>query len=238
MARQRIYPLIIKLAVFTLAFILAAAVLLWAAKKAGVRDDLPIAAPSYSVFVIDAGHGGRDGGAVGINGAVEKDIDLAVSKKLVCLLSLCGEKTVMTRTEDELLSLPGTTGNHKGRDIRSRIKIAEETPGALLVSVHVNSFPIEKYRGMQVFYSPSDAESAAAAESVQKSCAEYLQHDNDRKIKPASSSIYLLRNVNCPAILIECGFISNAEEEKLLCDPSYQIRIGAVVCAGLLNRSQ
>ncbi|MBQ7161914.1 MAG: N-acetylmuramoyl-L-alanine amidase [Clostridia bacterium] len=238
MSGQRSSSFIIKLIILFIAFIACAVGLLYAAKYLGVRKDLPIDAKPVRTYVVDAGHGGPDGGAVGVTGAIEKDIDLAVSKKLASLLSLCGKRVVMTRTGDDMLSLPGTTGNRKGRDIRSRIKIADGTPGALLVSIHVNSFPQEKYRGMQIFYSPSDAVSQQTAEAVRTSCVTYLQPENDRKTKPAASAIYLLNNVSSPAILIECGFISNAEEEKLLCDGGYQTRLGAVICAGLTAPSE
>ena len=230
----------VRMALFILIFLACAAGLLYAAKYAGLRPDLPIDGPAPEsgpsrAFVIDPGHGGRDGGAVGVTGAVEKDIDLSVAKKLSALLSLCGKKTVMTRTEDEMLSLPGTTGNKKGRDIRSRIKIAEEAGDCLLVSIHANSYPIEKYKGMQVFYRPDDPESEKAAESVRLTCVQYLQPDNGRAIKQAPRSIYLLNNLSAPAILIECGFLSNAEEEELLCDDLYRVKLAAVICAGLLE---
>ena len=235
MKEERVFPFMIKLILVFIAFLGLAAGLLVAAKRAGIRDDLPISQFPERTFVIDAGHGGRDGGAVGISGAVEKDIDLAISKKVYLLITLCGRNAIMTRTQDEMLDLPGTQGNLKGRDIRSRIKIADETPDSMLVSIHVNSFPSEKYRGFQVFYSTSDPASQITAERIRQTCTRFLPEAGNREIKQASSSIYLLNNVKSPAILIECGFISNAEEEKLLCDNSYQNRLCAVICSGLIS---
>lgn len=229
---------VFKYLLFVLLFMICAAALTAAAFRLGVPDGLPAAGAPRRTVVVDAGHGGRDGGAVGINGSVEKDIDLAISKKLAALLALCGEQVVMTRTEDEMLSLPGTTGNLKGRDIRSRIKIADGTENALLVSIHVNSFPEEKYHGMQVFCAPSDPQSRAAAESVQKACVKWLQPDNERKVKDAPSAIYLLNHVESSAILVECGFISNAAEEALLCDEYYRTAIAAVICSGITDTAQ
>ena len=233
---ERAAAFTIKFILFIIIFIICAAALIMWASHLGVSDTLPVDAAPKITLVIDAGHGGRDGGAVGVNGSIEKDIDLAIAKKLYLLSAMCGCDVKMTRTEDEMLSLPDTTGNLKGRDIRSRIKIADETPNALLVSIHVNSYPQEKYNGLQVFYSTSDPMGADAAISVQKACAEYLQPDNERRAKPAASAIYLLNHIKSPAILVECGFISNAREESLLCDPAYQTRVASVICGGLLTR--
>ena len=227
--------LVFELILFIALFLAVAAAALFAAHTLGIRDDLPINSSPARTFVIDAGHGGIDGGASGSGGTVEKDVDLAIAKKLDLLLTLCGERTIMTRTEDNMLSLEGATGNAKGRDIRSRIMIADGTENALLVSIHVNSYPVEKYHGLQVFYSPSDRESADAASAIQNSCARFLQPDNERKIKPAPASIYLLNNVRSSAVLVECGFISNAAEEALLGDPAYQTRLAAVITYGLTN---
>jgi len=233
--KLRTLPFIIKFIAFVAAFAACAALLILAASRIGTSDVFPVSVPPRRTVVVDPGHGGRDGGAVGIGGSVEKEIDLEITKRLAQLLALCGENTVMTRTGDEMLSLPGTTGNLKGRDIRSRIKIADGIENALLVSIHVNSYPVEKYRGMQVFYSPECEEGRAAALSVQNVCREYLQPENERKIKEAPASVYLLNHVKTPAILVECGFISNAEEESLLQDPAYRVKVAAVICSGILS---
>lgn len=185
--------------------------------------------------IIDPGHGGMDGGAVGITGSVEKDINFSVALRLSDLLKLCGIDHIMTRNDDTMLELEGTSGSAKGRDIKSRVLIANENPDALFISIHTNSYPIEKYSGFQVFYSKNDPESKILAEAVQGSCRSYLQTDNEREIKPSSSAIYLLHHAQSPAILVECGFISNTAEEAKLRDTAYQTSVAATICAGIMN---
>lgn len=224
----------VKFILFTLLFVLCA-ILMWsAADKLGAENAASEIETGRTV-IIDPGHGGMDGGAVGITGSVEKDINFSVALRLSDLLKLCGIDHIMTRNDDTMLELEGTSGSAKGRDIKSRVLIANENPDALFISIHTNSYPIEKYSGFQVFYSKNDPESKILAEAVQGSCRSYLQTDNEREIKPSSSAIYLLHHAQSPAILVECGFISNTAEEAKLRDTAYQTSVAATICAGIMN---
>lgn len=189
-------------------------------------------ARALPVVVIDAGHGGEDGGAVGINGALEKDINLAIAKKLYAMLSSSGVDCVMTRSEDILLydRSEDYEGRKKALDMRERLRIATSCGQAVFVSIHQNSFPIEKYSGFQVYYSPNNASSAELARALENAVRESLQPSNDRASKNAGDSIYLLEQLSCPAVLIECGFLSNSKECELLSSEEYQSRLCAVLC--------
>ena len=165
--------------------------------------------------VIDAGHGGRDGGAVSASGLLEKDLNLSVSFALNDILKLCGVNTVMTRSDDSLVcdeSDPSLKGKLKMTDLKNRLNIANENPDALFVSIHMNKFSVEKYSGLQVYFSPNNEQSVTLATSIQNKVAEILQKDNARKVKKAGSNIFLLDRITLPAVLIECGFLSNNSE--------------------------
>lgn len=181
---------------------------------------------AYTV-ILDAGHGGEDGGAVGqLDGReiYEKDINLSVTLLLRDLLEADGVNVVLTREEDVLLYDRNT--DYKGRkkvlDLAARLAIGERTDNALFVSIHMNAFPQSQYRGLQVYHSPNNAHSQALAQSIQSRVSEQLQPDNHRRIKRAGSEIYLLYHLNCPAVLVECGFLSNPDECRALADQSYQ----------------
>lgn len=184
--------------------------------------------------VVDAGHGGMDGGAVSDDGVLEKDLNLAVAGKLAALLRTGGVRVVMTRNDDRLLADPSSA--HKKRDdLATRVEIAEAQENAIFVSIHMNKFPVEKYHGLQVWYSRGDKRSAEFADAVQKKTAAVLQPQNTREIKAADSSIYVLDHLDIPAILVECGFLSNAEETRLLCEESYQNKLAAVLYAAIID---
>jgi len=183
---------------------------------------------------IDAGHGGKDGGAIGESGLCEKDVNLAVALALRDLLEINGIPVVMTRTEDILLYDP--TADHEGRkkalDLLSRRTIAEHSRDALFVSIHMNAFPQSQYSGTQVWYGTKDALSREISHSIQQS-ALWLQPENRRKIKAASSSIYLLDQIPSPCVLVECGFLSNPTEAERLSDPNYQKALAVMIFAGI-----
>jgi N-acetylmuramoyl-L-alanine amidase len=171
------------------------------------------------VILIDAGHGGEDGGATGQNGVPEKDLNLSVSMMLADLLRGAGYTVVQTRTEDRLLYDAGTKKGHKKQgDLENRVKYTEKYPNSILVSIHMNTFPTPNCEGTQVWYSQNDARSAALAKRIQDGVKEHLQPENNRKIKAATSSIYLLRHASVPAVLVECGFLSTPTE----CERLYQ----------------
>lgn len=174
--------------------------------------------------VIDAGHGGEDGGAVSADGLLEKDVNLDIAMRLCDLLTANGIPVVMTRTEDILLYDRNADyeGRKKSLDLAARRKIAEETPNCLFVSIHMNSFPDARYDGLQVWYSPNDPASETVAQTIQKTAKDVLQPENDRKIKAATSAIYLLHHLTVPAVLVECGFLSNPAEATKLGTDAYR----------------
>lgn len=188
-------------------------------------------------IVLDAGHGGEDGGAVGVNGLLEKTVNLKVAENLHDILRLSGIPVVMTRTEDKMLSDPDAaiSGKRKMTDLRSRLKIAQAIPEGVLVSIHMNSFSQAKYRGLQVYYSPNHKGSAVLAETIQEGVKTYFQPDNQRQIKQADSSIYLLAQCDRPAVLIECGFLSNPEECACLGDEAYLGEMSTVIFSAICH---
>jgi len=189
--------------------------------------------PTVPIFVIDPGHGGEDGGATDSMGRKESEINLGISLRLRDLLNLMGVRTLMIRGEDRSIETEGNTiAARKVSDIRNRVRITNETPNARLISIHQNYYPEGKYRGAQVFYSPTPG-SQAWAEALQELLSTQVDPNNHRECKPGRD-IYLLDHVQCPAILVECGFLSNTEEATLLQEPSYQKRIAtAIACCAI-----
>ena len=189
-------------------------------------------------IIIDAGHGGFDGGASTDDGYAEKHINLNISLHLRDLLVMSGYNVVMTRTEDISLEDEGldTVRERKRSDIYNRMKIMEETDNAIFVSIHQNHYSSERYWGLQVFYSGNFSEySQPMAEAIQETVSELLQPDNDRQIKECGTSVYLLYNAKKPAILVECGFLSNHKEAELLKTEEYQKTISCCIYMGLLE---
>ncbi len=188
---------------------------------------------SYDVIIIDAGHGGFDGGAVGISGVEEKSLNLEISEKLQALLGFLGYDTVMTRSDDKALNEDDTKSIRvkKISDIKRRTDMVNELKNARLVSIHLNHFSLASCKGAQVFYSDNE-DSKRLADAVQDSLRRGLDKDNKRTPQKAGKNIYLLSNVNCPAILVECGFLSNPREEKLLQDEDYQRKIALSIAEG------
>lgn len=187
--------------------------------------------------VIDAGHGGIDPGAIAFDGTHEKDINLAISKSLCDMLFAFGFNTVMTRTEDTLIgdnSLP-TVKEKKRSDIKRRLEISEGRQNSLLLSIHQNKFSQEKYSGTQVFYSENNPKSSAAARLIQSDIARLIQKDNDRQIKPVGREIYLLYHSENPAVMVECGFISNQSELDALKTEEYQNKLSFCILNSVLQ---
>ncbi len=204
-------------------------------------DDVAADANEIPVkVVIDAGHGGEDGGAVGVNGTLEKTLNLAVSEIVYDMLSSSGVSCVMTRTEDIMLydmydDLSDYKGHKKVYDLKNRLRFAEEHEDAVLVSIHMNTFGVARYSGLQVYYSPNDPSSKVLAECIRGSVSTYLQTDNERETKPAGSSIYILNRIKMPAVLVECGFISNPDECRSLCDTEYQRQLALTISAAVMS---
>lgn len=183
------------------------------------------------ILIIDAGHGGEDGGTIGKNGVYEKDLNLQISQKLNEIAISCGYKTVMTRSEDILLYDRNVdyNGRKKALDLLARVKITQEYDNAIFVSIHMNAFPDSKYSGLQVYYSKNCEKSKEIAESIQNATREHLQPSNNRMIKAADSSIFVLDRITHPAVLIECGFLSNEEECSLLSSEEYQQKLALAI---------
>lgn len=185
--------------------------------------------------VIDAGHGGEDGGAVGIGGTAEKDLNLAISRYLEGYFALTGIDVVMTRDSDNMLYKEGQQNRKKFFDLYNRVEICNEYENPLVISIHQNKFPIEKYHGLQVYYSGNHPGSKTFADIVQSKTKRYLQSDNKRSTKLAGKNIFLLNKLTCPAVIVECGFLSNREEEKKLSDSEYQRKIAYVIFSSVLD---
>ena len=199
-----------------------------------------LASAPRTVWVIDAGHGGEDGGAVASDGTKESDLNLAIARRLDALLALLGEQTRMTRTDDISIhdGSASTLRQKKRSDLENRVSLVNSTQGAILVSIHQNSLPMSKRtRGAQVFYSKKE-ESDALARSVQLVLNQSVNAGNEKTEKAIDASIFLMKNVNAPAILIECGFLSNAEETQLLKNSIYQQKLAVTIAAGILNAQQ
>ena len=182
------------------------------------------------VIVLDAGHGGEDGGATGVNGILEKDLNLSLANALAALLRGAGYTVVQTRTEDRLLYDTDTKKGHKKQgDLENRLKIAEKYENAVFISIHMNTFPQESCQGVQVWYSQNNASSKVLADDLQARVKTLMQPQNNRRTKASTSSIYLLKKATCPAVLVECGFLSNAEECALLSKALYRQKLALVL---------
>lgn len=191
--------------------------------------------PSYPTIIIDPGHGGEDGGAVGINGVFEKDLNLSLSLDLAAMLRSSGYRVILTRETDTMLYDKNVDykGRKKQLDLSERVRIAENCDNAIFISIHMNSFLDSRYSGLQVYYSGNSDGSRSLAEAIQNSVTSELQKDNERVIKQASDNIYLLKNIKKPAVLIECGFISNSVECERLCDENYRKELSLAVFCGI-----
>ncbi len=186
------------------------------------------------VILIDPGHGGRDAGA-SANGAVEKDINLAVSKILKKHIEDGGNTVFMTRETDTNTADPNRPQNvtQKKSDMRMRKEDIEKYKADIFISIHMNKFEQSKYRGAQVFYDDDNEENRVLAESIQNSLKEILKDDNKRVPKATGDSIFVLRDNKIPSVLIECGFLSNSEEASLLNTPEYQKKVAEGIYLGL-----
>lgn len=183
-------------------------------------------------FVIDAGHGGEDGGATSCTGILESTFNLDIALRLDALMHLLGYPTTMIRTTDTAIHTEGQTiAARKSSDLKQRVLIANTTKNAVLISIHQNYFRESKYSGAQVFY-PRTSESDAIAKALQNAFRETVNPGSQRQAKPASG-VYLMEHITCPAVLIECGFLSNPEEEAMLRSAGYQKELCCVIAATL-----
>lgn len=187
-----------------------------------------------NTIVIDAGHGGEDGGAVSCTGVMEKQINLEIALELNDLFHLMGHKTRMIRTDDRSVYTTGDTiARRKVSDLKERVRMVEETEDAILVSIHQNLFPDARYSGAQVFYSQA-GDGQGLAEVLQSAFRQTINPGSNRELKKATN-VYLMEHISCTGILVECGFLSNPEEEAQLRTKEYQQKICIVIASTLAN---
>lgn len=191
-------------------------------------------------IVLDAGHGGEDGGAVGVNGVMEKDVNLAIALELEKCLKQNNFEVVMVRNGDYSVGdqTLSTVAERKRSDTKNRLKTIEEAGDCIYIGIHQNHFSESKYSGAQMFYSGNDPRSSQLAECIRQSITASLQPENHRENKETDKNIYLLWHSQVPSVLVECGFLSNPEEAEKLCDPAYQKNMAAAIYNGLIDYLQ
>ena len=189
--------------------------------------------------VIDAGHGGEDGGAVSVTGRVESNINLQITLRLDQLFGLYGVKTVLLRTEDVSLHEDGavTLREKKVSDLRRRVELTQQVNGAVLISIHQNTYPGSSSHGAQVFYGAANG-SENLARRMRETLLCLADPENRREVSPVPKHVYLMKHVTCPAVLVECGFLSNPQEEQKLLSDGYQIKLSAALCSAYLQESR
>ena len=181
-------------------------------------------------FIIDPGHGGVDGGATSVTGKLESAFNLEIGLRLRDLMHFLGYDTQMIRTEDiSVYTEGGTIAQKKISDLRERVRICNETSGAILLSIHQNTFPDGRYYGAQVFYGPHEA-SEALAKALQQ-----VLDPNGRRSAKRAVEVYLMQHISCPGVLIECGFLSNPKEEAKLQTAEYQKELVCIIAATAAN---
>ena len=186
--------------------------------------------------IIDPGHGGIDSGAVSQNGILEKDINFKISSYLKNFLELSNVNCFMTRSDDNLLVSPSVGSKHfKRGDLIARRDIANNCDNGIFISIHQNKFTNSRYFGLQVFYSKNNSESIELAKIIKDSNRSLLCGDNNREIKPAGSEIYLLDNIDIPAVLVECGFLSNHAEASKLNSDNYQRELAFMLYSSVIK---
>lgn len=183
-----------------------------------------------TTVVIDAGHGDQDPGKIGVNDALEKDVNLQIAKRIKKLLEKKNIKVIMTREDDTTLARDGG-GSQKVQDMKARVELINKTKPNLAVSIHQNSYPEESVHGAQVFYFTHSAEGERAAGIMQKALLA-VDPENTRQEK-ADDGYYLLRRTEAPTIIVECGFLSNREEAGKLVDKEYQKKVAEAVVQGI-----
>ena len=201
-----------------------------------VGETFPFRPPE---LILDAGHGGEDGGAVSISGAPESHINLSIVLKMEDILGLYGVSPLLLRREDISLhsAEAETLRQKKVSDLKNRVAIIENAAKADLISIHQNAYPDGRQQGLQVFYAPTEG-SEQMAETIQGTVQKTLQPSNSRPAKQIPQTVYLMNHISCRAVLVECGFLTNPTEEALLRDVRYQKKLAAVLCGGWLAQLQ
>lgn len=189
------------------------------------------------VLIIDAGHGGADGGAVSADGIQESQLNLEITRRLALLMLFCGQQVALTRSDEQDLSSPdaATIKEQKVSDLNNRVRAINSAENATLISIHQNSLAGHpEVAGAQVFYNHVAASSGLAVR-IQAHLNLSAASGKPRVAKQIDSSIYLMKEVNCPAVLVECGFLSNLKEARDLCTPEHQKQLAAAIAAGYLS---
>ena len=188
------------------------------------------------VLIIDPGHGGEDGGAVSVSGQKESDLNLAIALDLDQLMGFYGVQTLMTREDDRSIHDPEaeTLREKKVSDLHNRVSLVNRVEQATLISIHQNSYPDAQYHGTQVFYG-EDTLSPPLAQGIQDLVRETLDPSNHRVPQRVADSVYLMNHISCRAVLVECGFLTNPEEDRMLQDDSYQRKLAMVLGAAYLQ---
>ncbi len=230
--KKRLYGILFLIGLVLL--LLLGCLRLWAERSAG-RPVSAAALPEVQVLVLDAGHGGEDGGAVADDGTMESGLNLAIVQKLDLLCGFFGVPAVLTREGDCSLADPGieTLRGRKTSDLKNRVKRINGIPNACLISIHQNHFPESRYSGAQVFFAPTEG-SEALGERMQTVLREAADPENTREAKAIQESIYLMNHIECKGVLVECGFLSNPREAALLCSGAYQTKLAAAILAAYL----
>ncbi|MCM1528597.1 MAG: N-acetylmuramoyl-L-alanine amidase [Alistipes sp.] len=195
-----------------------------------LAEDLPI-------IVLDAGHGGIDGGCTSAEGVPEKGINLSILQRLRDMLVISGFQVEVTRDSDISIHDKGVEGiaAQKSSDMDNRLELFNKYDNAVCLSIHQNQFTDSRYSGGQMFYSGTNADSETLARCLQKNFGEILQPDNDREIKLCGKELFLCYYSNNPTVMVECGFLSNPEEAALLNTEEYQQKVALTIYSGLLN---
>lgn len=185
-------------------------------------------------ILIDAGHGGEDGGAVAPDGTLEKDINLPIATTLANILRMSGFTIKMTRDGDYSIYDAGSSSvrQKKSSDLKNRLQLVNQS--YMTISIHQNKFEQSKYYGTQIFYSTNHPESKLMATTVRQTVLDMLQPENTRQLKVGNSDIYLLHKASVPIILVECGFMSNPSELAKLKDKQYQKQMAYAIACGIL----
>lgn len=193
---------------------------------------------STPVFVLDAGHGGADGGTSSASGVLESDINLAITLRMRDLFTLLGQPTVLTRRDENSLAddPSATIRQQKVSDTKNRVALVNSIENARLISIHQNALAGHpSVHGAQVFYN-AVGDSSVLAETMQQDLNQTVNVGNEKGKKPISKDIYLMSHVTCPAVLVECGFLSNTAESEILQTPSYQMLLAMTICCAALKR--
>ncbi len=209
-------------------------IMIYLGLKTETVKNLPV---SEKVLVLDAGHGGMDGGANLKDGTMEKNINLSITKYLKEYLEQSGAKVIMTREKDISLheNITDTIKNKKRADLLKRREIANTSGADAFISIHINYFEQEKYKGAQVFYETKNSQSIDLAKSIQDSMVNLLDKNNKRTIAKIADNKILYNDLKIPSVLVECGFLSNNDEAKLLKTKEYQQKVAYSIYLGIMD---